>query len=179
MNARMKTTRFTGLVLALAFAVAFSPLGRAQPGAPEPAAFVRDFYAAYGAKDVAKMAEFYAADATFEDPSFELDLHGPGEIKALLTSALAKYDSLAFEVAHTMAAGNDLTVEGTMVGQLRGHTARVRFVSVFHFAGGKIAAQRDMFDVLHFYAQLGVVPAVFRPKPAAGPAPTPAMPKGN
>ncbi len=46
-----------------------------------------------------------------------------------------------------------------------GKTVRVRFASIFHFTGGKISAQRDMFDVLHFYTQLGIVPPQFRPKP--------------
>ncbi len=58
-----------------------------------------------------------------------------------------------------------------MVGQLNTKTVRVPFVSIFHFKNGKIAAQRDMFDVLHFLVQLGVVPPPFGPKPSATPTP--------
>jgi ketosteroid isomerase-like protein len=143
----------------------------AQTPPVEADAFVRDFYAAYGARDTGKLAGFYAGDATFVDPTFELDLKGPEQIGNLLAIALAKYESLSWEIAHTFVAGDDVVVEGTMVGKLVGKTARVRFVSVFHFTRGKIAAQRDMFDVMHFYTQLGVVPVPFRPKaPAAKPA---------
>jgi uncharacterized protein (TIGR02246 family) len=127
----------------------------AKANAPETKVFVRDFYAAYKAKDAAKMAEFYTNDATFVDPSFELNLKGADQIRDLLTKALAKYETLDFEITHTISAGDDLIVEGLMVGKLPKKTVRVPFVSIFHFNRGKIAAQRDMFDVLHYMLQLG------------------------
>jgi limonene-1,2-epoxide hydrolase len=127
----------------------------AASNAPESAAFVRDFYATYNAKGVPKLSEFYAADATFVDPSFELDLKGRDQIRDLLTKGLAKYESLDWEISHTTQAGDDLIVEGIMIGKLKQKTVRVAFVSIFHFKDGKIAAQRDMFDVLHFFTQLG------------------------
>ncbi|MEP6686247.1 MAG: nuclear transport factor 2 family protein [Verrucomicrobiota bacterium] len=136
----------------------------AGSNAPQADAFVRDFYAAYKAKDAARMAEFYTATATFVDPSFELDLKGPDQIRELLTKALAKYESLDFQIAHTTPAGDHLIVEGSMIGKLGGKTVRVPFISIFQFRGGKIAAQRDMFDVTHFLVQLGVVPPPFGPK---------------
>jgi ketosteroid isomerase-like protein len=171
----MFTTRLLRMILPLALGVASVPRLPAESAAPEAGAFVRDFYAAYGAKDTEKLGEFYAADATFEDPTFELNLKGPGQIKHLLNIVLVKYESLDWEIAHTLVAGDDVIVEGTMVGKLAEKTARVRFVSVFHFVGGKIAGQRDLFDVLHFYTQLGVVPPQFRPKaPVAPPPPAPA-----
>jgi ketosteroid isomerase-like protein len=54
------------------------------PANADSQAFVRDFYSAYKAKDVARMAQFYAPDATFVDPTFELDLKGPDQIRDLL-----------------------------------------------------------------------------------------------
>lgn len=147
----MKTTF---AFLALFVLVAASPI-QAKSNAPDTAAFVRDFYAAYGAKDAAKMAEFYSVDATFVDPSFELDLKGRDAIRELLTKALAKYKTLDWEISNTIKAGDDLVVEGTMIGQLPQKTVRVPFVSIFHFKDRKISAQRDMFDVLHFFSQLG------------------------
>ncbi len=140
----------------------------ACPAALTPAEgeiFVRDFYASYNAKGAPQMAEFYTADATLTDPTFGLDLKGREQIGKLLVAVLAKYESLEHEVTHTIIAGDDLVVEGTMVGRMAGKTVRVRFASIFHFTGGKISAQRDMFDVLHFYTQLGIVPPQFRPKP--------------
>lgn len=132
-------------------------------------AFVRDFYAVYNAPGVPRMMEFYTVDATLTDPTFGLDLHNRDEISRLLTMGLAKYESLELKPDYTLIAGDELVVEGTMIGKLMGKTVQVRFASIFHFTGGKISAQRDMFDVLHFYAQLGIVPPQFRPKPAAEP----------
>jgi steroid delta-isomerase-like uncharacterized protein len=139
---------------------------RAASDAPDASTFVHNFYAAYKAKDAARMAQFYADDATFVDPTFELNLKGPDQIRDLFTKALAKYESLDWDIAHTTPAGDDLIVEGTMIGKLKTKTVRVPFVSIFHFQNGKIAAQRDMFDVLHFLVQLGVVPPPFAPKPS-------------
>ena len=127
----------------------------AKSNAPETSAFVRDYYAAYTAKDAARMAEFYTADATFVDPSFELDLKGRDQIRDLLKKALAKYQTLDWEITNKIRAGDDLVVEGTMIGKLPQKTVRVPFVSIFHFKDGKISAQRDMFDVLHYFTQLG------------------------
>jgi len=144
-----------------------SPVGAALTPARADS-FLRDFYAVYNATGAAKLADFYAADATLADPSFDLDLHGSAEIGGLLVKVLAKYTALHHEVLHRTIAGDDLIVEGMMIGELMGKTVRVRFVSVFHFRDGKIAEQRDLFDVLHFYEQLGVVPPAFRAKTGQG-----------
>lgn len=130
-------------------------------------AFVRDFYAAYKAKDAVRLAQFYTADATFVDPSFELDLKGPDQIRDLFTKVFPKYESLDFQIAHTTSTGEDLIVEGSMIGKIGEKTVRVPFVSIFHFKDNKIAAQRDLFDVTHFLVQLGAIPPPFGPKPAA------------
>jgi ketosteroid isomerase-like protein len=128
--------------------------------------FVRDFYAAYKAKDAVRMAEFYTADATFFDPSSELDLRGPDQIRESFTKVFPKYESLDWQIVHTTPAGDGLIVEGNMIGKISGKTVHVPFVSIFHFRNGKISAQRDMFDVLHFFVQLGVVQSPFIPKPS-------------
>jgi len=127
----------------------------AETKAVDRTSFVRDFYAAYTAKDADKMAQFYAANATFVDPSFELNLKGPDQIRELLRKALAKYETLDLQITHTISAGDELVVEGTMIGKLPKNTVHVPFVSIFQFKGEKISAQRDMFDVLHFFTQLG------------------------
>ncbi len=80
---------------------------------------------------------------------------------------LTKYDSLDHIIIHQIIAGDDLVIEGMMVAKLAGKEVSIRYVSVFHFRNGKIIEQRDMFDVFHFFTQLGIVPAEFRPKSAA------------
>jgi ketosteroid isomerase-like protein len=161
-------TRFC-VWLALVAGTAF----QIRASAADSTAFVRDFYAAYKARDTNRMAQFYTADATLVDPTFELDLKGPDQIRDLLAKALIKYETLEWQIAHTTPAGDDLVVEGTMIGKVSGKTVRVPFVSIFHFRGEKISAQRDMFDVLHFLVQLGVVPPPFGPTPGANGSPTP------
>lgn len=151
--------------LGLGFALTGPFLAAMTPAQAE--VFVHDFYAVYNAPGVPKLMEFYAPAATFSDPTFGLNLKNRVEISQLLTKGLAKYESLELSADHTILAGDDLVVEGTMVGKLMGKTVRVRFASVFHFTDGKITAQRDVFDVLHFYTQLGIVPPQFRPKPVA------------
>lgn len=162
----MKTLGIIRLVLILLLGLAGAAPAFATLTAGQAAAFVRDYYTVYNAPGVSRLMEFYAADATFTDPTFGLDLKNRAEISDLLTKGLAKYETLELQPDHTILAGDDLVVEGTMVGKLMGKTVRVRFVSVFHFTEGKISAQRDMFDTLHFYAQLGIIPPQFRPKPA-------------
>jgi limonene-1,2-epoxide hydrolase len=144
------------ILFALAFlTILWAGQNPGKSNEPKTKDFVRDFYAAYKAKNADKMAKFYTADATFLDPSFELNLKGADQIRDLLTKALAKYETLDWEITHTISAGDDLVVEGVMVGKLPQKTVRVPFVSIFHLQNGKIAAQRDMFDMLHYFTQLG------------------------
>jgi len=135
-------------------------------------AFVRYFYAAYKAKDASRMAQFYTPDATFVDPSFELDLKGPDQIRDLFAKVFPKYESLEWQIVHVISAGDDLIVEGTMIGKVSAKTVRVPFVSIFHFRDNKISAQRDMFDVTHFLVQLGAIPPPFDTKPAPDSSPS-------
>src|SRR3954468_24472209 len=154
----MKPFFYLRLFAAALLASATTRLVRAELSVAQADAFTRDFYSVYNATGAPKLADFYTADATFTDPTFGLDLHGRDQIGNLLTKALAKYESLEHEVLHRTIAGDDLVVEGMMVAKLSGKPLRVRFVSVFHFQNGKIVEQRDMFDLLHFFEQLGVVP---------------------
>lgn len=147
--------RMKAIVGLLAAVVLCALSAHAKSKAVDRTSFVRDFYAAYTAKDAEKMAQFYATDASLIDPSFELNLKGPDQIRDLLKKALVKYETLEFQITHTISAGDELVVEGTMTGKLPKNTVRVPFVSIFQFKDEKIAAQRDMFDVLHFFTQLG------------------------
>ena len=158
--------------LAALFVLVSGAVIQTQANAADTGAFVRDFYAAYKARDATRMAEFYTDDATFVDPSFELNLKGPNQIRELLTKVLANYESLDWEIVHTTVAGEDLIVEGNMIGKLTGKTVRVPFVSIFHFRGDKISTQRDMFDVVHYLVQLGAIPPPFGQKPPATSSPT-------
>ena len=71
----------------LVVVVSFTSQIRAQTNASETSARAV-LYPAYRAKDVARMAQFCAADATFVGIPFELNLKGPDQIRELLTKAL-------------------------------------------------------------------------------------------
>lgn len=160
----------------LLLALIFGAVLPKSAGAADTQVFVRDFYFAYKAKDAARIAQFYTPDATFVDPSFELDLKGPDQIRGLFAKVFPKYESLDWEISHTTTANDDLAVEGTMIGRIGGKTVRVPFVSVFHFRADKIATQRDLFDVLHFFVQLGAIPSPFAPKPVGTSSPASTSP---
>ena len=89
--------------LFLIFDVAVCP----NPNAADSQTFVRDFYAAYKARDAVRMGAIPAdtLDATFVDPSFELDLKGPDQIRDLFNKVFPKYASLDFEIAIPPARG--------------------------------------------------------------------------
>src|SRR5438874_13551818 len=102
-------------MLCLVTAIVLCASVYAKTKAVDRSTFVVDFYAAYTAKDADKLAQFYATDATFVDPSFELNLNGSDQIRDLLKKALAKYETLEFQITHTISAGGELVVEGTMI----------------------------------------------------------------
>jgi limonene-1,2-epoxide hydrolase len=116
--------------------------------------FLSAYYGVFNPVDAAALEQFYAPDATLTDPSFELRIAGRREIGAVLVSALKKYDHLEQQVVHAISARDELVVEGLMVATLRGKELRVHFVSVFRIEGGKIVAQRDLYDVRHYLEQL-------------------------
>jgi ketosteroid isomerase-like protein len=127
-------------------------------------AVIKKFYAFYNAQGAASLKDFYTENATFTDPSFGLDLKGSQQIGQLFGAVLGKYETLEHEIQHTVQSGDELVVEGMMVATLHGKPLRVRYVSVFRFEGDKIASQRDLYDLLHYYEQLGVVPNAFKAK---------------
>lgn len=50
-------------------------------------------------------------------------------------------------------------------------SVHVPYLSIFHFEGGKIASQQDMYDTLHYLVQLGVIASPFTAKAPASPSP--------
>lgn len=111
--------------------------------------FLREYYALYNPKGADKLADFYDPAATLVDPSFGLDLKGREQIGRLLVSALAKYDSVEFDILDAVASGDQLAVRGLMRATMKGRPLRVHFVSMFRFANRRIVAQHDLYDVRH------------------------------
>ena len=159
------------LIPVLLISLTLSSVARAELTAAQANEFTQKFYSNYNAQGAFRLENFYTADATLTDPTFGLDLRGRKQIGDLLGKVLTKYDSLDHIILHQIIAGDDLVIEGMMAAKLSGKELNVRLVSVFHFTKGKISEQRDMYDIFHFFTQLGVVPAEFRPKTAAPKAP--------
>ena len=121
--------------------------------------FLREYYDVYNPKGSTKLADFYDPSATLTDPSFGLELKGRDQIGQLLVSAVAKYESLEFDILDAFASGDQLAVRGLMRATMKGRTLRVHYVSMFRFANRRIVAQHDLYDVRHLLEQLGTLPA--------------------
>lgn len=117
--------------------------------------FLREYYALYNPKGSSKLADFYDTGATLIDPSFGLELKGRDQIGRLLVSALAKYDSLEFDILDAVASGDQLVVRGLMRATMKGRPLRVHYFSMFRFANRRIVEQHDLYDVHHLLEQLG------------------------
>jgi steroid delta-isomerase-like uncharacterized protein len=134
-------------------------------GAGEPksgAAFDQQF-AAWNSHDPEKVAAFYTEDVTYEDVAFGEVAHGREELKKLAAGFFAAVGDMHLERVNTSQCGNHGSSEwifsGTDVGLFKtGKKFSVRGGSVFELRGGKIASNRDYYDVASIMRQVGVAP---------------------
>jgi steroid delta-isomerase-like uncharacterized protein len=123
---------------------------------------------AWNAHDSAAVARHMADDAIYEDVALGRVLHGPSEIASFVDEATRSSSDFRFEVVSLFAAGNDYANEWVMVGtndrEVRGvpptgRTFRVRGASIGRLAAsGRIAENRDYYNLAELMAQLGIVP---------------------
>jgi ketosteroid isomerase-like protein len=125
------------------------------------AALVESLYDALNRRDAAAMAACYTPDVTFSDPVF--DLRGP-EVGAMWTMLCSRAKDLAVgwrDVAAGHAAGQgDWDARYTFAAT--GRRVHNRIHSDFTFRGGRIATQRDRFD-LRRWLRMAVGPVAMVP----------------
>lgn len=126
------------------------------PALPSPEMFnrqaVKDFYAAFSAKDGARMAEAYAPHAKFSDGAFpNLDGVGAGAMWRMLTQ------SEGLEVVHTGTKVDGDRATATWTARyphpVTGRPVENHVTSNMRFENGKIVEQRDDFDMKEWLRQ--------------------------
>lgn len=157
----------------LCFLLIASPLRAQQPGqTASPDDFATDFLKAFSSTDVDRILTFFTDDAYYEDvPSVEngwdVPLRGHEMIRESLVDTFQALPDLAFELVSASSAGNRMVIEWIMTGThegdfpglpATGRTISIRGVSLIELEGGKIAWDRDYYDVYLLLTQLGVVP---------------------
>jgi steroid delta-isomerase-like uncharacterized protein len=116
-----------------------------------------------------------ADDAIYEDVALGRVLHGPSEIASFVEEATRSSSDFRFEVVSLFTAGTDYANEWVMVGtndrEVRGvpptgRSFRVRGASIGKVdASGRIAENRDYYNLAELLTQLGLLPTA--PSPPA------------
>jgi ketosteroid isomerase-like protein len=125
------------------------------------AALIASLYSALARRDGAAMAACYAADAQFKDPVF--DLRG-SEIGAMWTMLCARARDIAVEFRNVDAdeRGGRGDWDARYTFAATGRRVHNRIHSEFSFAGGRIASQRDAFD-LRAWLRMAIGPIAIVP----------------
>ena len=136
-------------------------------------AFFDTYLDAWNQHDSAAVASHMAEDAVYEDVALGRVLHGPSEIASFVEEATKSSSDFRFEVVSLFTAGNDYANEWVMAGtndrEVRGVPAtgrsfRVRGASIGRLDGrGRIAENRDYYNLAELLTQLGIVPPARQP----------------
>jgi steroid delta-isomerase-like uncharacterized protein len=139
--------------------------------------FFDAYLEAWNAHDSAAVARHMADDAIYEDVALGRVLHGPSEIASFVEEATRTSSDFRFEVVSLFAAGYDYANEWVMVGTNdrqvpgvppTGRSFRVRGASIGKLdASGRIAENRDYYNLAELLTQLGIMPAGVSQHPVA------------
>jgi steroid delta-isomerase-like uncharacterized protein len=153
------------LLIAFAFVGALAVPAFADEAAN--VAVVKDYLAAWNAKDIDKAASYFADDVTYYDASVGTPVEGLADAKAkVVASFINAVPDLKWEMLGDPIAQGDMVAfqwrfSGTNTGAWGDGTEAANkpfmFVgaSVFSVRDGKIKTQSDYYDALGFYKQLG------------------------
>jgi limonene-1,2-epoxide hydrolase len=115
---------------------------------------VRDFCAAWEARDQAKILDAFTDDGVYFNVPMQ-PATGKDAIKALLGMILGPATDVKFEVKHMVADGDTVLTERVDTFVMGGKTVTLPVMGVFELRGGKIAAWRDYFDLATWTRQAG------------------------
>jgi ketosteroid isomerase-like protein len=114
---------------------------------------VREFLAAFEARDLEKVLSFLAQDATWTTPAGTY--RGRGALKRYLAWEFEMVPSLT--IAETgvglMVQGNQALIEHTLAGPVRGEPCEWLGMCAYEFEDGKIQALRTVYDRLSLLQQ--------------------------
>src|SRR5581483_2531671 len=117
---------------------------------------IDDLVSAWNSHDPARLAAYFAPDATFEEVPLGNPLHGQAAIQAMLTGLFAAFPDFVMTAGNRAEHGDCLAWEwiitGTHQAEFNGIPAtnrpvKMRGVSWCCLRGGKIAEQREYWDL--------------------------------
>ncbi len=115
---------------------------------------VRDFCAAWEARDQQRILDAFTDDAVYHNMPMP-PAAGKDAIKGLLAVILAPAQSVKFEIKYVVADGDVVLTERVDTFQMGDTTVALEVMGTFELRDGKIAAWRDYFDMASWTRQAG------------------------
>ncbi|HYM14701.1 MAG TPA: limonene-1,2-epoxide hydrolase family protein [Dehalococcoidia bacterium] len=112
----------------------------------DPKQVVRDFCAAWEARDQQRILDAFTNDGVYHNVPMQPAV-GKDAIKGLLGIILTPASDVRFDIKHMVAEGNVVLTERIDTFILGGKTVTLPVMGVFEVRDGKIAAWRDYFDL--------------------------------
>jgi ketosteroid isomerase-like protein len=123
---------------------------------------LRAYFENFSRADVARMAEFYSADAHFKDPFNEV--RGPAAIGRIFDHMFEQIDTPRFQVHEVLAQGEQAFLTWTLHFARQGAAQSIRGASHLRLAAdGRIAYHRDYWDAAEeLYEKLPILSGLMR-----------------
>jgi limonene-1,2-epoxide hydrolase len=113
---------------------------------PDPIDVVRDFCAAWEARDQQRILDAFTDDGEYHNMPLDPAV-GKAAIAALLGVILSPASDVKFEIRQIAAAGDVVLTERIDRFVMGGKTVELPVMGAFEVRGGMIAAWRDYFDM--------------------------------
>ncbi len=117
-----------------------------------PEALMDEFVAAWKAKDIDAIMEFFTDDAEYINIPMEPPNRGKEEIRTFIEGFTGAMESIEF-IVHKQLVSDDGTLlmnERTDIIDMGGKKTDLKVMGVFELRDGKISAWRDYFDMAAF-----------------------------
>lgn len=121
---------------------------------PDAKQIVRDFCAAWEARDQQRILDAFTDDAVYHNMPMP-PATGKDAIKGLLAVILTPAQSVKFDIKHIVSDGDVVLTERVDTFQMGEKTVALEVMGTFEIRDGKIAAWRDYFDMASWTRQAG------------------------
>jgi len=127
---------------------------------------LRDYYAAWNAHDVERIASFFTDDCVYDDVPMGAPTHGKEELKASWGAFFPTCPDFKIEVKAIFAtgdrAGSEWVLSGTQAADWPGMPSTgkgfsIAGASIMELQGHKIKRNSDYWDMVSMLTQLGVM----------------------
>ena len=112
----------------------------------DPIEVVREFCAAWEARDQARILDAFTEDGVYHNIPMQ-PAAGKDAIKAVLGMILGQASEVSFEIVNIVASGDVVMTERVDTFVMGERTIALPVMGVFEVRDGKIAAWRDYFDL--------------------------------